>query len=308
MEDEDEPRCIWDPWNCPGWKPEVTLGPFLTFTLPYLIGNITITYRFSFLNIKPASIYPLAVCPSSTARTTLKASDLVTLPTLVALPLSLLFTTELSWYNTFQAPSNHRPRVYDTSVSAAPLVILSQLISHEAFSVCCAVLVQILAFVYPLSLEPKLFPPAIQAQLSSAFTLSSSPRSLCRTFLIFTQWEFPQRTFPEHSWPAQSPLLSALRAPSTSTFLLKHYQRWSFCDLYLCDYWSLFLSLDSDLHEGRRHACSQLHTQQFMSGWLVLVMWIVTEWTNADLGKFQKFLRWRTGRTLDILQARRKHF
>lgn len=157
-------------------------------TRSHLSGNITTTYRFYFLNIKPAYIYPFAICSSSSARTTMKVSDLVTLPTLVPWPLRLFFTTELSWY----IPSTDliTDPWFKTLQFLLPLLwYCHSFTSPEAFPACCAVAENSSLCVSSQS-GAHAFPTSCLG--TAVFCLCSS----LLTFLISTQLEFPQRNFP----------------------------------------------------------------------------------------------------------------
>lgn len=151
-------------------------------TRSHLSGNITTTYRFYFLNIKPAYICPFAICSSSSARTTMKGPNLVTLPTLVPLPLSWFFTTELSWY----IPSTNLitdPWFLNTSVSATqlhyPWGFPCLLCCWWKFQPLCIFSVWSPCFSHQLSRHSCLLPLLFPSYLSDLNSL-----------------EFPQRNFP----------------------------------------------------------------------------------------------------------------
>lgn len=171
-------------------------------TRSHLSGNITTTYRFYFLNIKPAYIYPFAICSSSSARTTMTASDLVTLPTLVPLPLSLFFTTELSWY----IPSTNLitdPWFLNTSVSATqlhyPWGFPCLLCWWWKFQPLCIFSVWSPCFSHQLSRHSCLLPLLFPSYLSDLNSIGVSTKKL--SLNIPDQLKAPYYQLSEHPTP-----------------------------------------------------------------------------------------------------------
>lgn len=186
-------------------------------------GNITTTYRFYFLNIKPAYIYPFAICSSSSARTTMKASDLVTLPTLVPLPLSLFFTTELSWY----IPSINlitEPWFKTLQFLLLLLWYCQSFTSPEAFPACCAVGENSSLCVSSQS-GAHAFPTSYLG--TAVFCLCSSRL----TFLISTQLEFPQRNF---LWTFLTSSKPPIISSQSTLHLYRSFETLSEVEPYVC--------------------------------------------------------------------------
>lgn len=261
-------------------------------------GNITTTYRFYFLNIKPAYIYPFAICSSSSARTTMKASNLVTLPTLVPLPLSLFFTTELSWY----IPSTNLitdPWFKTLQFLPALLWYCHSFTSPEAFPACCAVGENSILCVSSQS-GAHAFPTSYLD--TAVFCLCSS----LLTFLISTQLEFPQRNFPWTLDQLKAPIISS----QSTLHLYLSFEALSEVEPYVCVINDICFSLlpVTSMKGGHTLAHNCTPSSSCQASLFSSCEYLRNEWMNTDLGNFQKLFRCRTGRRLDFLQASRKHF